>query len=91
MKILERRDWEKEWTYKFTCPQCESKLEAESKDLHHTPSSGGNPHDFCEESFWVQCPVCSQRVTMPHEGISKYVLKVARDRSSRGSSNYFDR
>lgn len=91
MKIIEKKDWKKEWKFAFTCPQCESKLEAETDDLWHAKSSGGNQRDYCEESFWCSCPICNQRVTVHPESIPSYVQKLARDRTARGNTSYFDR
>jgi hypothetical protein len=89
MKVLEKKEWEKTWSWQCTCPQCESKLEAESKDVHNAPASGGNQHDYCEESFFVVCPVCSQHIAVPVSVIPKYVAKLSRDRAK--SNTYFDR
>lgn len=84
MKVLEKKEWEKTFTWQCTCPQCESKLEVESNDLNHEPG-GGDQRESWPEKFSVRCAVCSQNILVPTNTIPKYVQKLARDRrNSRG-------
>ena len=89
MRILEKKDWATAWKKVCTCPQCESKLEAEPADIVCNPSSGGNQHDYCPEYFYLRCPVCSQQISLSDKDIPEFLKKQARDRANRGS--YFDR
>lgn len=90
MKILERKDWAKEFSFKCTCPQCESVLLIEADDLRHKPG-GGDMRESWPEEFNAQCAVCAQAILVPTTSIPKYVQKLARDRSSRSNTGYFDR
>ncbi len=91
MKVLERKDWKKDWKFGCTCPQCEAKLEAEADDIVCHPSSGGNQHDYCPEYFCLVCPDCSQQISIKSESIPAYLQKLARERAERSRSSYFDR
>ncbi len=69
MKVLKTTDTSK-WSYKFTCPQCESELEAERGDVKHEHYSG----DFLEPSYdnyIVSCPICQRQQTVPTDKIPK--------------------
>lgn len=90
MKVIERKDWEKEFSYKCTCPKCESKLECESNDLVHNPG-GGDCRESWDESFHVVCAVCSQHISVKSDLIPAVLKDAARDRRQRRSTNYFDR
>jgi len=82
VKIIEQKDWRKTFKYVFTCPSCESKLEAESDDLIHEPG-GGDMRESWPEKFVCACPVCAQRVKIPTDGIPSYIAKLARDRKNQ--------
>lgn len=77
MKILERKEWEKTFSWECTCPQCESRLQVESGDLVHSPG-GGDCRDggSWSESFSVNCAVCRQKIGVPTDKIPKYVQKL---------------
>jgi hypothetical protein len=69
MKVLKTTDTSK-WSYKFTCAQCESELEAERGDVKHQHYSG----DFREPSYdvyTVSCPICKRSQTIPMDKIPK--------------------
>lgn len=76
MKVVERKEWEKTFKHECTCPQCESKLEAESSDIRYE-ASNGDGHDFCPERFWVNCPVCQCVITILAPKIPKYIQILA--------------
>lgn len=89
MKILERKDWEKDFKQEVTCHTCQSKLEIESADIVCTPSSGGNPRDYCAESFHVVCAVCSKQIGLRESSIPTYITGMARDRTIKAKNDAF--
>jgi len=86
MKIIQLKDWEKNWSWQCTCRWYESKLEAEMTDLREEQSAGGSMHDFCPGYFWVACPVCKHRIVYNGNPLPKYVAKVAVEQTKRAGS-----
>lgn len=69
MKVLKTADTSK-WSYKFTCPQCESLLEAERGDVKY------EHHDGCirdpdYDTWTVSCPICQRSQNIPEKDIPK--------------------
>lgn len=91
MKVLERKEWEKEFAHVCICTQCESKLEVDSKDLVYEPGGCDMRGDRWMEKFSAVCAVCQCGISIPVEVIPKYVQKLARDRHSRNSRGAWDR
>ena len=90
MKILKTKDWENSWSHQCTCRQCETVVEIEAKDLRHVPGQG-DQRDYQPAYFAVQCPTCSEAIVVADTVIPAYLQKLARERSERQRTNYFDR
>ncbi len=88
MKVLERKEWEKEFAHVCICEQCESKLEIDSKDLVHAPGGGDQRGDRWPEKFSAICAVCQYCISIPVEVIPKFVQKLARDRHSNRPGSF---
>jgi len=73
MKILKRVDTNN-WSYKYTCTQCESELEVEKGDIKYQFHSGyGRETDY--ETWTATCPVCQNHFHIPDKNFSS-ALKV---------------
>lgn len=57
------------WSHIVGCAGCLSKLEIFRDDVKHQPATGGNPHDFCEERFYVTCKVCKKQINIPESDL----------------------
>ena len=81
MKVLERKNWENDFSLECTCPQCESKLLIEWADLQHTPSyQGHHVLEDQDETFHVVCEVCLKYIPVPTSSIPTYIQVLARKR-----------
>jgi hypothetical protein len=79
MRVIKRGDeCVADWKDNILCGHCASQLEIEANDLSYHPATGGNPHDWCEEYFTVQCGACS-RLISTH--VPENVRRYARSRS----------
>lgn len=81
MKVLKTVDTS-DWSYKFTCGDCDSELLAEANDVRRHYYSG----DFREpssESFSCSCPVCGKSQPIPTASIPK-ALRVELKKKNKG-------
>lgn len=89
MKVLKTTDTSK-WSYKFTCGQCDSELEAERGDVKHEHYSG----DFREpsyDSYSVSCPVCQRTQTVPTDKIPKALqIQIKNKKFANPGTTYVD-
>lgn len=84
MKVLERKEAEKEFKHEHTCDRCESRLLVEASDLVHEPG-GGDQRESWPEQFKATCAVCVATFHVPENKIPKYVKHLARERKNRYS------
>jgi hypothetical protein len=89
MKVLKKQDTEN-WTYKHICSGCDSELEVEAKDLRHKRYDG-DPREPGYDSYSAQCVVCQSEIGIPENKIPKLIQLEAKNKTSRRSTNYFDR
>lgn len=88
MKVIKKQDVSG-WTYKHTCTNCESELEAEPKDLTHTHYNG-DMREPGYDTFTASCPVCFQSFSVAPTKIPKLIQIQVKQRST-SSGNYFER
>lgn len=82
MKIIKKVDT-KEWSLKCTCSQCDTELEAEAGDVKVTHVSGyGRDSDY--DAWSVNCPVCSNTISLKQDNIPKLIRVNAKQKSSFG-------
>lgn len=89
MKIIEKLDTSS-WSHNCNCSNCETKLEVEATDLHHTHSEADGTFP-ASDNYSAQCPVCSHYITVPVNELPKIVQVQVKQKSWRGPSSYYDR
>jgi hypothetical protein len=87
MKVVERFDTS-EWRHTFVCSRCDSKLEADPKDLVATKKSTeqdmrGLDKGAFEWAYHVTCPVCLQKSGVSTQSIPKLLQYEAQQRTER--------
>ena len=80
MKVLKKVET-KGWSYKHTCANCDSELEAEGGDLKYDYYPG-DFRDPSYESFHCTCPECGQQFTVPTNKIPKLLQLAAKARKA---------
>ena len=76
MKIIERPD--ENWNKLLTCMKCLAKLEANIGDLCKTYYDG-DQRDSAYWEYYVTCPVCSSRLSIPARELNYAVQQIAKD------------
>lgn len=66
MKIVDPQPFR----FEFSCPECDSKLEAEAKDVRYFYSDG-------VIVYYVSCPLCKARKTVPYSKTNPLVREMA--------------
>lgn len=92
MKVIKKEDISN-WTYKYTCSNCDSELEVESGDLKYTRHDG-DMREPGYDKYTANCAVCSNMFTILESKIPKLIKLAAKNKSSsspRGGNSYFDR
>lgn len=79
MKIIKQVDVSN-WTYRFTCQDCDSELEADHNDI----KSGGDGHGGVE--FYVYCSICHTKTDVNTEDVPKALQIKVKNKSS----SYYD-
>lgn len=87
MKVLERKEVEKEFKYDHTCDRCESRLQVEADDLLYE-SGGGDQRESWPETFKAICAVCRAVFNVPEARIPKYVKHLTRERNNKLSTTH---
>jgi hypothetical protein len=77
MKVLKEGHWPdpKQWTQEIDCPHCRSKLEVGTGDIGYRSETGGNPHDYCPETYTTKCGFCNNGITLSGNSMPRSVRK----------------
>ena len=86
MKVLKTEKPE-EWSLKITCNNCDSELEAESKDVSHEWVNG-DMREPGYDSYAVQCPICDDVIDILSDKLPKVVQLAAKSQSARRRTPY---
>ena len=81
MKIIKQPN--SDWSYKFTCSECDCELEAEADDLIITRYDG-DPRELAYDAWSVNCPVCSHSIIIREDKIPKLVKIKVKQKASCG-------
>ena len=76
MKVLERKEWVKNFSHVCTCQTCESRLEADASDLKGTPGGSDPRGDEWGPSFTITCAVCNCAINVDATKVPKYLQKL---------------
>ncbi len=85
MKVIKEGKWNNPWSVEVVCPEpdCGATLLVEEKDV----VAEGDRYYDCK-GYYVLCPVCGKKVTVPAASVSPRVKRAAQDRRpSRYSSS----
>lgn len=83
MRVIEKKEPEKDFKYEHACEECGSRLEVESIDLIRIPPSI-SPRGSVAETFGTTCAVCHHQFDVPTDKIPQLVQRIARYRQTSG-------
>ena len=81
MKVLQAPDTN--WQYECTCAKCDAKLLVETDDLHIQKGTGAFG---TASAFYCYCQICTNRITIPDNVLTKIVKINVEKRESKFSN-----